>query len=188
MERIINMFRRQEQDKQNAMNTIRNGRVDIETSGDETKVPRLEHPLYMESKRHLRNKYRSEAVGYMLDSNDVQQMFFSDDNIDLLQQLIANHVYQQSNGTYRIGKQDELQLKIIMKSIYLQYAKNLPHNVMEQVRELNSHVLDYAVPTILTNVEQYVRYKNDVSTLPTPIELPQSVSRAGMRTNSNYIL
>jgi hypothetical protein len=188
MDRIISLFRKQEQEKQNVMNKIRNGRVDIETEDGESTVPRLEHPLYHESRRHLQNKYRSEAVGYMLDSNDVQQMFFSDNNIDHLQQLIANHVYQQSNGKYRIGKQDDLQLKIIMKSIYLQYAKNLPHHITEQVRELNSHVLDYAVPTILTNIEQYVKYKNDVSTLPTPIELPQSVSRAGMRTNSNYIL
>jgi hypothetical protein len=186
MEKLISFFRKEEERKKNVMNTIRNGRVDIETDID-TVPGALEHPLYTESQR-MRNKFRSEAVGYMLDSNDVQQMFFSDDNIALLQQLIAHHVSRQSDGRYKIGQQDELQLKIIMKSIYLQYSKNLSHHITEQVRELNAHVLDYSVPTILTNIEQYIKYKNDVSTLPTPIELPKSVSRAGTRTNPNYVM
>jgi hypothetical protein len=186
MDKLISFFRKEEERKKNVMNTIRNGRVDIETD-IEPSHPSIEHPLYTETRR-LNNKFRSEAVGYMLDSNEVQQMFFSDNNIQLLHQLIAHHVYRQSNNQYRIGQQDDLQLKIIMKSIYLQYSKNLSHHITEQVRELNAHVLDYAVPTILTNIEQYIKYKNDVSTLPTPIELPKSVSRAGTRTNPNYIL
>ena len=69
-----------------------------------------------------------------------------------------------------------------MRSIYLQYSKNLPYNIKEQIKELNTMILDYCIPNILTEVEQYLSYKVNVSTLPKPMARPESLSSAGTKT------
>ena len=49
--------------------------------------------------------------------------FFSSQNIQLLQNSIRAGVYNMSNGKFTIGPQDCDTLKIIMRSIFLQYAQ-----------------------------------------------------------------
>ena len=59
-----------------------------------------------------------------------------------------------------------------MRSIYLSSAKNLPSNYHKQVDELNRLVLGYSVPQVLGEAKGYMHYLKDVSTLPTPLDLP----------------
>jgi hypothetical protein len=189
MERIINRIYDEQRKRQDIMNSIRNGRIDIE--GKSMKPSNsfdyyIQHPLF-EEKTHLPNKYRAEAVGSIYEQNQVQNMFFSDTNIVLIQKLLAYHVSLQTEGKLKIGKQDETQLKIVMKSVYLQYGKNRHRDISTQVKELNAYVLDYSVPNIITNAKQYIKYANDVSTLPIPIENPKYTSSAGTRTHPDYI-
>ena len=67
--------------------------------------------------------------------------------------------YRKSNGEYTIGRQSDVELKIIMRSIYLQNSKNLATDVAGQIRELNRLVANEAVPSIIVNIEQYLGYK-----------------------------
>jgi len=61
--------------------------------------------------------------------SQVSDVFFSTQNIDLLQLGIQNKILNESNGRYRVGRQSDDELKIIMRSIYFQYAKNNIHDV-----------------------------------------------------------
>jgi len=70
-----------------------------------------------------------------------------------------------------------LTLLIIMRSTYLQHAKHLPNDITGQVAELNSIVLDYAVPSVYNEAVGYMKYTQDQSTLVVPIERPQIVDR-----------
>ena len=54
--------------------------------------------------------------------------------------------------------------------------------VLMQVRELNKKVLDWSVGEILTNLQQFDKYKRDVSMLPDPIDRPTLMSSAGNRS------
>ena len=49
-------------------------------------------------------------------------IFFSRRNIEYLHQQIIKQVYFSSNKKHIIGKQNETQLQIIMRSIFLQHA------------------------------------------------------------------
>jgi hypothetical protein len=95
---------------------------------------------------------------------------------------IRNRILNESDGRYFIGRQSDDELKIIMRSIYLQYSRNLPDNIMQQVKELNSRVIDWAVPQIMTNLKQDEKYKQDISTLPEPLERSQLPSTKGTKT------
>lgn len=98
--------------------------------------------------------------------------FFSAKNIQMLQNGIRVGVYQRSNGQYIIGEQSNDELKIIMRSIFLQNSKNQPTGIAAQISELNILVMEYCVPHLFVEADGYMKYKNDVSTLVVPLARP----------------
>lgn len=98
--------------------------------------------------------------------------FFSAKNIKILQNGIRAGVYNRSNGQYVIGEQNNDELKIVMRSIFLQYSKNLPTDIPQQIQDLNKLVLDYCIQQVYGEAEGYMKYKSDVSTLVVPIAHP----------------
>lgn len=98
--------------------------------------------------------------------------YFSVTNIDFLQNAIKYGVYKQSNKRYVIDKQDTDTLKIIMRSIFLQYSKNNSENIKNQIDTLNQLVLDYAIPQVYSSVQGYITYRKDASTLAVPLSNP----------------
>jgi hypothetical protein len=99
-------------------------------------------------------------------------VFFSQENIQILQNGIRAGVYHRSNGQYVIGAQDCDSLKIVMRSVYLQNAANQPDNITSQVIALNKMVLEYCVQQVYSEAQGYMKYVNDVSTLVVPIAPP----------------
>ena len=124
--------------------------------------------------------YRDALTGN-LEANQLSRTFFSAGNILILQHGLMAGAYKSSGGRFRIGYQNEDTLKIIMRSIFLQHASNLSTNITQQVEALNNLVLDYAIPQICSEAEGYIKFKNDVSTLPVPLQRASS-------TYSNNIL
>ena len=125
--------------------------------------------LYEEICDNLDN-YKSESINHLLESNNVNQCFFSRENINSIQDNIRYEVYNKSN--HIINRQSDRELSIIMRSIYLQYAHNNCNNVTNEIKYLNELVVNYCVPKIITNLTQYLGYKKDLSTLYTPMDNP----------------
>ena len=98
--------------------------------------------------------------------------FFSAENIQIVQNGIRAGVYKKSNGQYVVGEQNCDELKIVMRSIFLQYSQNLPSNIPQQISTLNQYVLDYCVKFVYGEAQGYMKYKFDASTLVVPIPLP----------------
>jgi hypothetical protein len=132
---------------------------------------------------------RAEAsfVGDMLrgnwDKNPVADRFFTATNATFLQSTIRNEVYSRSGPKrYVIDDQSIDELKMIMRGLYLQYAKNNPTNIDGQVRELNNLVIEWCVPRIMSEVDHYYYYLKDISHMPVPLSQPMSMSSAGTRS------
>lgn len=125
---------------------------------------------------------RRHAFMGTVDKTLLNQVFMSNENLDLIQSRIQYEVYQASKGKYKIGRQNDLQLQIIMRSIYFQYGKNRLDHIREQVQELNNLVVQDAVPKILSQVEQHIDYLRDASQLYIPISQPVSTNSAGRKT------
>ena len=83
---------------------------------------------------------------------------------------------------YQIDDQDVDELKMIMRAMYLQYAKNHPFNIEGQIQELNKMVIDWSAPRIMSEIEHYAFYLNDISHLPVPLEKPLNMSSAGTKS------
>jgi len=102
--------------------------------------------------------------------------FFSEQNIQILQNAIRKGVYDKSNGQYIIAPQNCNELKIIMRSIFLQHANNLPCDIKYQIITLNNLVTDFAIEQVYKEAVSYIKYKIDASTLSTPISTPVNTS------------
>jgi hypothetical protein len=69
-----------------------------------------------------------------------------------------------------------------MRSLYLQYSKNLEYNIPGQIRDLNKLVIDWCVPRIMSEIGMYQYYLKDISSLPVPLSHPMSQSSAGTKS------
>jgi len=98
--------------------------------------------------------------------------FFSKENITILQNGIRAGVYNKSNGQYVIGPQSCDELKIIMRSTFLQNSKNQLANIPQQIVALNQIVLDYAIKQVYSEAQSYMKYKRDASTIAVPLAHP----------------
>jgi hypothetical protein len=112
----------------------------------------------------------------------LSNLYFSKENILTIQNGIRAGVYNKSNQQYLIGYQDGDALKIVMRSIFLQYASNQNANVKQQIIELNTLVLNYCISQVYGEAQGYIKYLNDVSTLAVPIAHPV------MSNNSDRVL
>jgi hypothetical protein len=88
-------------------------------------------------------------------------------------------VYTKSCKKHVIDKQSENDLLIIMRSIYLQYAEHKPYNILDQIKVLNKHVVEFCVPKILEEINIYLYYRKDISQLPMPMERGEFISAKG---------
>lgn len=137
------------------------------------------YDLFKESKQ---NRFvNEEAIKNIHAKNDLSDVFFSRENIDTLQEAIRYMVYKKSCGKHIIDKQSETDLIIVMRSIYLQYGEHRPFGVFEQVKELNTKVLEYCVPKILEEINIYLQYKHDISALPIPLDRGEFSSSKGTK-------
>jgi len=148
------------------MNKVTNGRVDIKTPTTSSLFE-----LYDKIPANQCVTFRNPTEG-LWDDTTLSQTFFSQGNIQILQNGIRAGVYQKSNGQYLIGPQDCDSLKIVMRSVFLQHAANQMYNVRDQITELNKIVLDYCIKQVYSEAQGYMKYLDDASTLVVPIAHP----------------
>ena len=120
--------------------------------------------------------YRDAVTG-VFEDNALASVFFSAGNIQIIQNGIRAGVYQKSKGLYVIPNQNVNNLKIIMRSTYLQYAEHLPDGITTQVERLNKIVLDYCIPSVYNEAVGYEKYCQDQSSLVVPLEQPSNHDR-----------
>jgi hypothetical protein len=148
------------------MNKSNNGRVDIKSPNTSTLFE-----MYDKIPANQCVTFRNPTEGLWTDTQ-LSQTFFSQQNIQIIQNGIRAGVYHKSNGQYTIGSQDCDSLKIVMRSVYLQHAANQPNNITQQIVELNKIVLNYCIQQVYGEAQGYMKYIDDASTLVVPIAHP----------------
>jgi hypothetical protein len=115
-------------------------------------------------------EHQINIISRNLNCTEVSKIYFSIDNINLLQKGIRNKILNDTGGEINIGRQKDDELKIVMRSIYFQYGKNRTENINGQVLDLNTRVISWCVPQIISNIKQSQRYIEDISRMPVPLE------------------
>ena len=159
-----------------------NGRVNLNSTPSSTGAPVPDSAGFSYPTKTEAN-FASDMLRGNWDHNALSDTFFTRTNVDRIQKEIRKEVYRISGPKqYVIDDQDVDELKMIMRAIYLQYSKNNPSNIEGQLRELNEMVIKWCVPRIMSEIEQYNYYLNDISHLPIPLEQPMNMSSAGTKS------
>lgn len=150
-----------------------NGRIDIIS-------PTLNNQFELSDKIpvHTTAAFRDAMTGNWMNT-PLSLAYFSSENINIIQNNIRKGVYDKSNGEFVIGLQDEDELKIIMRSVFLQNSINLETNIREQIRDLNALVESYAIDQVYKEAISYLKYKRDASNMYALLALPSNSSTRG---------
>jgi Family of unknown function (DUF5761) len=157
-----------------------NGRVNLaqsDSAGGQAAVPGFTYRTSVE------NSFAADALRGNWEVTPLASAFFTQTNVLIIQNQIRKAVYDKSGPKkYVIDDQSVDELTIIMRTMYLQYAQNLPYGVTNQIEKLNELVCNWSVPHILSAVDHYNYYLNDISHMPVPLARSVSLSSAGTKS------
>ncbi len=114
----------------------------------------------------------------------LEETFFSDENISLINKQLIIAVYKKTKGQIKISEQSKESLIIIMRYIYLEYARHLPYDVAGQIKELNCQVIGEILPKIITEATQRIAYLEEINNPRKMIPLPINVHKGHRQIQS----
>jgi hypothetical protein len=138
-----------------------------------------------------KNNFSNEMLKSHLESTPLSKHFFSKCNLDHLQQLIIDNIYILSNKKFKIKRQSDKELLIIMRHIYLNEANNNDNNIIEQVNILNDTIIKKIIPPLLSNIIQHQSYLQKINNPLPVISHPVNVNSSNNKTTlegGSYIL
>lgn len=159
-----------------------NGRVNLATRSSAGGPAPKNFPGYQYQKTAEKG-FETDMLRGNWEASPLSNRFFSPENVRVLQNSIRREVYEKSQPKgYVIDDQSVDELKIIMRAIYYQYARNLDFGLEEQIADLNKRVVNWSAPHILSAVDHYYYYLNDISHMPVPLAREMNLSSAGTRS------
>jgi hypothetical protein len=144
-----------------------NGRIDFEAIENGT-------PIFLQDKIVNSNTTTYDNLKFTQQTSPLAYLFFSNKNAQIIQNGLRAGVYNMSDKKYIIDEQNTDHLNVIMRAIFLQNSKNQPDNLTQQIEELNQLIIDYCVPKLYSEVQGYINYKRDASSLAVPFDNPIS--------------
>lgn len=147
-------------------------RIDSVNNGRVADIEVLDLNLPKDGDIVINKDNRDTSVKGIVEKTAVSDVFFSDMNTDIIQKSIRYGVNQRTGKI--VARQSDNTIYIIMRSILLQYANFRVGvaDLAEEIRGLNSRVVEYCVDNISSNVQQYVGYIKDLEKLPVPMDRP----------------
>ena len=108
------------------------------------------------------------------------ELFFSQENINRIQKMIKYEVFVRTNGKYKLEvEQNESDLLVVMRDIYITCGKNIPYQLVRQVKELNHKTVEKIIPDMISMIKQDDAYIQQLDKPIDPIPLPVCVNSKG---------
>jgi len=140
------------------------------------------YQMYQQPKKEENYDRARYATKSLFEKNHITNVFFSNENIKRIQKKIKEEVFIKTKGQYTLDEdQDESDLMIAMRAVYLDKCKNLPGETIRQVKLLNKQTVDYILPDMISNIKQYFGYIKDINQPLIPMMRPMNVNNAGRR-------
>jgi hypothetical protein len=115
--------------------------------------------------------------------DEISKIFYSQENMDRIQKMIKKTIYEKTKGRFRLDEdQDESDLLISMRAVFLEHSRFLPIKLVHQVKELNKRTVEYIIPDMITEIKQAYAYIKEINEPIKPIPRPVNVNNAGRRT------
>jgi hypothetical protein len=150
-----------------------NGRINIiEPDNPNARMQMMERVM-------VKNKSAAycDSIQGRWEDNIFSQVFFSKENIQIVQNAIRAGVYEMSQTKFIIPPPNLNNLIIIMRSYFLGYIQFENNHVTEEIEKINKMVTEYCVKELYSASTAYIQYAQDQSTMYLPFKLPQQNDR-----------
>ena len=107
----------------------------------------------------------------------LSEAYFSKKNIKYIQDNIRYNIFQKTNKVISDPNLDTL--KNVMRAIFLKFSKNLKTDIKKQIYDLDEIVIKFCIKEISGSLTSYLKYIEDVSTLPIPLSKPEFTNVKG---------
>jgi ribosomal protein S20 len=144
--------------------------VDPETQ--DTQAFKLFSTHHEDPKLSYGSTFQQQAVIRVHTATPLNQAFFSDANIQYLQDEIRYRVWDKSEKKHVIDPQRADDLKTIMRAYYLQYQINDEKNAAKELNALNERVMKYCVDDILGSINMWLFNRSQTLNYPDQISRP----------------
>ena len=139
--------------------------------------------LFFQDHKNNYRQYAQDSLKGLQDDNLLSTVFFSPENIEIIQQRLIKGVFNASNKQYLIGKQSEQDLMVVMRAIYLQNATFATcTNIANQIDNLDNIVVNNLVPNIMSAVIFNREYLRTINNPIQPIDRPVNMSSSGNKS------
>lgn len=127
------------------------------------------------------NELRNELIKNQVrisecEQGDLENYFFSNENIELINKQLIMTVFKKTNGEFKISPQKNETLIIVMRYTFIEYARHLPYDIADQIRDLNNIVIGQILPNVITQITQRKEYIRVISTPREILSYPISES------------
>lgn len=118
--------------------------------------------------KNLRNnfikKQKENTINNKKDcyENLLKEVFFSDENIEIINRRLIMNIYKLTNKKVKINEQSKESLNIVMTYVFTEYSNNFDIDIQNQIKELNCKVANELTPKILTEVNQHITYVKNI--------------------------
>jgi len=109
--------------------------------------------------------YAAKALAGNQETSLFTELYFSKANIDELQRILRYAVYLATDKKHVIDTQNEEELLIVMRAIYLEYGRVElnPCKIKCAIENLNNLVVNRVLPNLISHIEQYQGYLRDIA-------------------------
>jgi hypothetical protein len=138
----------------------------------DTQAFKLFSTHYEDPKLAYGSTFQQQATIRVHTPTPLNQAFFSDANIQYLQDEIRYRVWLKSDKKHVIDPQRPDDLKTIMRAYYLQYNLNIEKDAAKELEGLNQRVLQFCVDDILGSINMYLYNRSQILNYPEQISRP----------------
>ena len=128
--------------------------------------------------RSTQESTMAKTVGIL--ESPLTRAYFSRSNLDVVQRSLSDTVAKLTG--YRIDRQDDTQLLIVMRAMFLDHAVNNPRNLQSEVARLNGGVVSTLLDQVISGMTAHLAYLRDASRMRTPIPRGAATSIKGLTT------
>ena len=128
-----------------------------------------------------------EMIEKTISNNPLTELFFSERNVNHVMRL-ACRLIRLFCDQYKISPQSQskAELLTVFRSVYLQTPTDPYGDLEKELCTLNRAVLDWMVPRMIVNIQQYLGYVRDQSTRRMTIPRAQHTGMVGTKTNKFF--
>ena len=126
------------------------------------------------------NSIQKTLLKGLQEPTPIGELYFSYENINRIQKMIRYEIFRRTNGKYKLETdQNETDLLVVMRDVYLSCCNNMPYRVIHQVKELNQKTIEKIIPDMISMIKQDNEYIKKLDTPIEPIPLPICMNSKG---------